>query len=210
MKKINRSTLKQLLPSIIFVLIGLLFIIFSESITNYIVLILGICVLGYGLYNIFVALYNKKRINPTFNYYKGGIATVIGVLLVLFSKNIANLIMVFAGFYVVLSSLLSIYTAWKLYTPSKERNTRLVFGGVELLIGLILTFLPQSSLSFICIVIGIYLLYKGSTMAIGILFFKQKRNSGFFYSNNTYYEEKNDDPNIIDHDDIKDKDILKK
>lgn len=210
MKKINKQTIKKLLPSLILIILGLLFIIFSKSITNYIVLILGCILLIYGLSVVFYALYNKKKYNPTLNFYKGGITSLFGLLLIIFSKNIANLIMVFSGFYVVLTSLVSIYTAWKFYSPSKERNIRVILAFIELAIGLTISFSPQSSMSLICIFIGIYLLYKGIVIALNILAFKQKKNYGFFYTNSSFKEEKNKDPNIIDHDEITDDHIIKK
>ena len=114
MKKINKETLKNLLPSLILGILGLLFIIFSNSITNYIVIIIGGILLIYGLSTLIYAIYNKKKYNPTLDFYKGGITALFGLLLVIFSRNIANLIMVFSGFYVVLTSLVSIYTTWKL------------------------------------------------------------------------------------------------
>lgn len=210
MKKINKQTIKKLLPSLVLIILGLLFIIFSKSITNYIVLILGCILLIYGLSVVFYALYNKKKYNPTLNFYKGGITSLFGLLLIIFSKNIANLIMVFSGFYVVLTSLVSIYSAWKFYSPSKERNIRFILAFIELAIGLTISFSPQSSMSLICIFIGIYLLYKGIVIALNILAFKQKKNYGFFYTNSSFKEEKNIDPNIIDHDEITDDHIIKK
>ena len=210
MKKINKETIKKLLPSLILILLGLLFIIFSNSITNYIVTILGGILLIYGLSTLLYALYNKKKYNPTLDYYKGGITSVFGLLLVIFSKSIANLIMVFSGFYVVLTSLVSIYTSWKFYTKSKEKNVRLIFSFVELVIGLVISFSPQSSLSFICILIGIYLLYKGVIIILNILVFKENKNYGFFYTNSTFKEERKKDPNIINHDEITDDHIIKK
>lgn len=210
MKKINKETFKKLLPSLILVILGLLFVIFSNSITNYIVIIIGGILLIYGLSTLIYAIYNKKKYNPTLDFYKGGITALFGLLLVIFSRNIANLIMVFSGFYVVLTSLVSIYTAWKFYTPSKERNARLILSFIELAIGLVISFSPQSSLSFICILIGVYLLYKGAIIALNILLFKEKKNYGFFYTNSTFKKEKEKDPNIIDHDEITDDHILKK
>ena len=210
MKTFNKDTLKNLLPPLVLIILGLLFIIFSNSITNYIVVIIGGILLLYGLSTLIYAIYNKKKYNPTLDFYKGGITSLFGLLLIIFSKNIANLIMVFSGFYVVLTSLVSIYTSWKFYSPSKERNVRLILSFIELVIGLTISFSPQSSLSFICILIGIYLLYKGIVIALNILVFKEKKNYSFFYTNSTFKEEKKQDPNIIDHDEITDDHILKK
>ena len=57
----QKETFKKLLPSLILGILGLLFIIFSNSITNYIVIIIGGILLIYGLSTLIYAIYNKKK-----------------------------------------------------------------------------------------------------------------------------------------------------
>jgi len=210
MKTFLKENYKQLLVYLSLILLGLLFVIFSNSISNYIVIILGVILVLFGGSTIAIALYQKKRINPTLNFYKGGISLIIGLLLIIFSKHIINLILLISGFIIVLSSLLSLYTTWKLYVPSKERNVRLILSSVELIIGLILTFSPQESISLICIILGIYLIYKGGISLLKLIAFKNSKNNRNFSTNFNYESEYKKDPNIIDQDEIKDDDILKK
>ncbi|MBQ9730557.1 MAG: DUF308 domain-containing protein [Bacilli bacterium] len=202
--------LKQLIVPIIFIVLGILFIIFSDSVANYFIIILGSITLIYGLTTLFIALYNKKKYNPKLDYYKGGICSILGLLLILFSKNIANLIMAFSGFAITVSGLLSTYTAWKLYPRGKEKLVRLIFGICELLIGLTIAFAPQTSMQVICLFIGGYLIWKGILMIIDLFFLNKKKNYGFFYTKSDFRREENNDPNIIDHDEIRDDQILKK
>lgn len=201
---------KKLIFPIIFLIIGVLFIIFSDTVTEYIVMALGSLLLIYGLSIIFTNLFYKRSFANIIEKYKTIASIIIGLLSIIFASNIADLLMIFAGFYIVLSSLISFYTTWKFYPKSKEKNIQLIFIGFELAIGLVLSFSPGESLSFICILIGAYLIYKSIITIINTLFFKKEKNYGFFYTNYKYEETKKHDPNIIDHDDIKDDQILKK
>ncbi len=201
---------KKLILPLILIIIGVLFIIFSESVANYMIIILGGILAIYGISTLLIALYNKKKYNPKLDYYKGGITLILGLLLIIFSKGIANMIMLLSGFTITISGLLSVYTTWKLYPRSKEKLVRLLFGIVELGIGIFLAFAPQTSISVICLLIGGYLIWKGMIILVDFFFFKGKKNIGNFYTYSYYEEKKNNDPNIIDHDEITDDQILKK
>lgn len=201
---------KKLILPLILIIIGVLFIIFSESVANYMIIILGGILAIYGISTLLIALYNKKKYNPKLDYYKGGITLILGLLLIIFSKGIANMIMLLSGFTITISGLLSVYTTWKLYPRSKEKLVRLLFGIVELGIGIFLAFAPQTSISVICLLIGGYLIWKGMIILVDFFFFNGKKNIGNFYTYSYYEEKKNNDPNIIDHDEITDDQILKK
>ena len=210
MKKINKEKMKKIIQPIVLVVLGALFIIFSNSITNYLVLVLGIAIFGYGLSHFLIALFNKKKVNVTVEYYKGGIGVVVGLLFMITRQNLVNILIVFAGLFAVVSSLVSLYFILKVYSNSKERNIRFVFELIELILGLVLVFTPQTSLSLICILIGIYLLYKGLAIGYSVLFLKEQRNYSFFYHNEENYSKPKKDPNIIDHDEITEDHIIKK
>ena len=210
MNKINKEKMKRLIQPIVLTILGLLFIIFSNSITNYLVLILGIAIFGYGLSHFLIALFNRKRVNITVEYYKGGLGVIVGLLFMISRQNLVNILIVFAGLFAVVSSLVSLYVIMKAYSSSKERNIRFIFEVIELILGLVLILAPQTSLSLICILIGVYLLYKGIVIGYSVIFLKEPKNFSFFYHKETSNSSPKKDPNIIDHDEITDDHIIKK
>ena len=109
MKKINKDKVKRLIQPIVLVVLGALFIIFSNSITDYLVLILGVAIFGYGLSHFLIALFNRKKVNITVEYYKGGLGVIVGLLFMITRQNLVNILIVFAGLFAVVSSLVSLY-----------------------------------------------------------------------------------------------------
>ena len=91
MKKFNKEKIKKIIQPIVLVVLGALFIIFSNSITNYLVLVLGVAIFGYGLSHFLIALFNKKKVNVTVEYYKGGIGVVVGLLFMITRQNLVNI-----------------------------------------------------------------------------------------------------------------------
>ena len=172
--------------------------------------IVGLAIFGYGLSHFLIALFNKKRVNITVEYYKGGLGVIAGLLFMISRQNLVNILIVFAGLFAVVSSLVSLYVIMKAYSSSKERNIRLIFEIIELVLGLVLILAPQTSLSLICILIGVYLLYKGLVIGYSVIFLKEPKNFSFFYNNETSNSSPKKDPNIIDHDEITDDHIIKK
>ena len=210
MKKINKDKVKRLIQPIVLVVLGALFIIFSNSITDYLVLILGVAIFGYGLSHFLIALFNRKKVNITVEYYKGGLGVIVGLLFMITRQNLVNILIVFAGLFAVVSSLFSLYVILKAYSSSKEKTIRFIFELVELILGLVLVCAPQTSLSLICILIGVYLLYKGIVIGYSVIFLKEPKTYSFFYNNEKHHDKPKKDPNIIDHDEITDDHIIKK
>lgn len=211
MKTNIKEVISKYLPSVLLIILGIAFIIFSNSITTYIVTILGIYLIIVGANKLYQDhIYSKE----SYLYSLPGVTILIlGILTVIFSSSLAAIFLSLIGVYVLCSGIISSINDYKSLNNNKENIIKLIFGIIETIIGIILVFKPGSTLSFINIIIGIYLIYKGIILIINKRYFKTTSSFSFIFkskSSKKQTKETKKDPNIIDHDEITDDDILKK
>lgn len=213
MKTNIKENISKYLPSILLIVLGVAFIIFSNSITTYIVTIFGIYLIILGANKLYQDhSYNKGNSSSLYSL-PGVTILVLGILTIVFSSSLAAIFLILIGVYVLCSGIMSSILAYKMLNKSKESIAKLIFGIIETAIGIILIFKPGGTISFINIIIGIYLIYKGIILIINKRYFKATSGFSFTFKStkhNSQKKQKKNDPNIIDHDEITDDDILKK
>ena len=114
-KVLKKTGLSSLLISIIFAILGIVLIKNPDETVKFISYILGITFMMVGLYKIIIYLRNKNK----FDFYNydmtfGIIAIILGVVTIVYSKQIGALFRILIGLWIVYSSIIRIDLAYKL------------------------------------------------------------------------------------------------
>ncbi len=114
-KVLKKTGLSSLLISIIFAILGIVLIKNPDETVKFVSYILGITFMMVGLYKIIIYLRNKDK----FDFYNydmtfGIIAMILGVVTIVYSKQIGALFRILIGLWIVYSSIIRIDLAYKL------------------------------------------------------------------------------------------------
>lgn len=114
-KVLKKTGLSSLLISIIFAILGIVLIKNPDETVKFISYILGITFMMVGLYKIIIYLRSKDK----FDFYNydmtfGIIAMILGVVTIVYSKQIGALFRILIGLWIVYSSIIRIDLAYKL------------------------------------------------------------------------------------------------
>lgn len=117
----------SLVESVIFAIIGLILICNPEQSIQVIYTILGIIFILAGAYKIFIHLTAKENGNVYDNSIVFGImAIVIGIITMVFSKEITTLFSISIGVWIIYSSILRLSSSIRLKTISPASNLWIV------------------------------------------------------------------------------------
>lgn len=171
MKRFKSLRINMLATSIVYVLLGLVFIIWPEVVTQSIAVIVGVMLALAGVVYI-IDYFRKWDIEYRSNGLAIGILLLFGALLLLLQSNLlAAALPILLGFAVVVSGTVKLQNAVVLY-KAKERAwvPVLVMAGVSLIFGIIIMVDPFTALYALIVFIGVALLISGLTdLAIIIL-----------------------------------------
>lgn len=114
-KVLKKTGLSSLLISIIFAILGIVLIKNPDETVKFVSYILGITFMMIGLYKIIIYLRNKDK-SDFYNYDMtfGIIAMILGIVTIVYSKQIGALFRILIGLWIVYSSIIRIDLAYKL------------------------------------------------------------------------------------------------
>lgn len=148
--------------SIFYLIIGLLLIIFNQSIYSIIFQILGGLILIFGGYKIFLYLVLKNK-NSSYHLYNGMTFIFIGLFILLFGETLSYLLLIIFFFYLLVGSFLKLLEISKLMKYHKPYIIELIPTLLQLILSLFLIFNISKSIEITIIIIGIYLIIKSIT-----------------------------------------------
>lgn len=171
MKFLKSLQINALIMAIIYVGLGLLFILMPETVTASIAIILGIVLLVAGVVYI-INYFRRWDIEYRSNGLAIGILFIFGALFLFFQSNLIEMIIpLLLGLAVVVSGTIKLQNAIVLY-KTRERMwiPVLVLAVICLVLGFVIMIDPFGTLSALVIVIGIGLMLSGlSDLVIIIL-----------------------------------------
>lgn len=152
--------------SIIYIILGLIFILWPGASVLSICYIVGAVILVLGLIKViswFSYNYNQANSTFTFDFAYGIIATLLGLFMLLFPNTIVSALPIVLGILVLFDSIMRIQIAFDLKSASSKRFTStLILALLTGVFGLIIMFNPFKVALTLTVFIGIVFLISGA------------------------------------------------
>lgn len=176
MRLLKELKINTLITAVVYVVLGLLFIILPEAVARSIAVILGIVMAILGIAYI-VDYFHKWDIEYKSNGLAVGILLIFGSLFLLFQGDIiVAIIPLILGFAVVLSGTIKLQNAIVLNRAKESMWVSvLVLAVISLALGFIIMINPFAMFAALIVFIGIGLLISGVTDLI-IIFLMSRRS----------------------------------
>lgn len=174
-KKINKFVNLSIIASIIFTIIGLCLIIFPDVSLNIISYIIGGLFLILGIY-LFTINYNSLILTDMIFF--GVMMVLLGIILIVYPKIIAQLIPIVLGIWFITDSIIKIRISLSLkeYSDSPWILT-LILAIISMLCGIIFILHPLASSEVITSFIGILIMVYALSDIIDMFMFKKHINN---------------------------------
>ena len=175
MKTLKSLQINALVTAIVYVVLGLVFVLIPNIVTSTVAIILGVALALAGVVYI-IDYFRKWDIEYRSNGLAIGILLLFSSLFLFFQSDvIATIIPLLLGFAVVVSGTIKLQNAIVLY-KAKEKMwiPVLVLAGVCLILGVIIMFDPFAAMTGLIILIGVSLLVSGITDLV-IIFLMSRR-----------------------------------
>lgn len=151
-----------LISSLAYLVMGIILIIFPNSISNVLCYALGIVVTIYGLFNIVVFFLKKENNNMYLELIVGVVATAFGIFTLFSPSVIVNIIFVTIGIIIIIDSLMDIKNSFQLKVLGmKYWWVCAVISVLVILLGLSTIFFPTFFGNFLIFLLGIVMIYEG-------------------------------------------------
>lgn len=175
MKTLKSLQINALVTAIVYVGLGLIFVLVPNIVTSSVAIILGVALALAGVVYI-IDYFRKWDIEYRSNGLAIGILLLFSALFLFFQSDvIATIIPLLLGFAAVVSGTIKLQNAIVLY-KAKEKMwiPVLVLAGVCLILGVIIMFDPFAAMTGLIILIGVSLLVSGLTDLV-IIFLMSRR-----------------------------------
>ena len=96
---------EAILISIIFLLLGIIFLIFPNISIHVIAYLIAIILIGSGIYLIFLEIYTKSFFLPVDTLFNGILSTIFGIIILIYPDIFKIMIPIILGTYFILDSI---------------------------------------------------------------------------------------------------------
>ena len=173
--EIKKSAWAAIIESIILIILGVLFLVFQESMVKVIAYIVGAFFIVKGGFQIITYFIDKGQ-NDFFNnsLLAGVISVLIGIAALLVGEEIAHVFRIIIGVIIIYESLVRINTASKLATAKVPTwKYILILALIMLVIGIFVTFYSGAVITLV----GWMMILTGLIGVIGDAMFLQNVNA---------------------------------
>lgn len=162
-QQIRSMKLTKAIISIITIVIGLVFIIWSEQSLNIICSLFGwiLCAAGVVCVVMYFVNYKDRNVLTYLALIVGVFVAVIGMWLAINPKVIESLLPSIVGLIIVISGIVNLSECATVKKQNGSFLASLILSIVTIVIGLVIFFHPHAFNDFIIILIGIGLIYDG-------------------------------------------------
>lgn len=166
-----------IIASLSYLVLGLIMILFPDSVSNVLCYTLGIVLTVYGLFNI-ISFFINKEMNLYLELIVGVIATAFGIFTLFSPTIIVDIIFVTIGIVIIIDSLMDIKHSFQLKAlEMKYWWVCTAISAAVIFLGLCTIFFPKFFGDFLIILLGIIMIYEGiSGLSIIGLFSHYSKN----------------------------------
>lgn len=167
----RKSLVSDIIISVCMFVLGIFLLLYGQELMNLIVVLLGVSLMLYGIFNIITYFRYRLTNNPISNLIYGIVSCVFGIILAVKPELISDIISFIVGAYILLISIPSLVDAIK----NKEKVNPISIGlsiagiviGILCLIGKLV--IPQ----FIFFFLGLMLIIYGIINLINVILLDQ-------------------------------------
>jgi uncharacterized membrane protein HdeD (DUF308 family) len=162
------------LISAIYIVFGLLLLIFPDTMKNLICILLGIAALAIGIIKLII-YFRKNRLEAALAYDMalGIIFVILGIIILIFQGKVLEILPVVFGIFILISSLMKIQTAADIRRLGGTKWWLvLIFAIVSVIFSVILILRPEFMVNASFIIIGIFMVIDGIGGAAGALMYE--------------------------------------
>lgn len=162
-ERLKNMTVSFVFLSILYLVLGVVLLIWPTTVMNIICYLFGAILLLYGVFAIWGYYRNEDRKGSAFlGLFLGIVAAAVGAVMIIYPPLIQGIIPVILGLYIAIDGLLSVKRTLELHRMDFARwNLNLILSLVSAGLGVFVVFHPLLTEAALFRVIGVVLLYAG-------------------------------------------------
>lgn len=159
---LNNLKKDVVLFSILYIIVGAIFLFYPEMSANIIAYILGGTIIAFGISKLIVyRKYSELVFGGRLDLLIGAVALGVGIFIVFNPKIVISILPFIAGIFMIIEALSLLQNTGKLKEHKNKYNTSLVLAVVLLIGGIIVLINPFKTATTILMFIGIFFIYDG-------------------------------------------------
>jgi uncharacterized membrane protein HdeD (DUF308 family) len=174
--KIKTFKFENILSAIMYVIIGLLLMLFPDSIAKSICYAIAVVIIVIGIIKIISFLMKDAQEGFARTGLVSGILFIIaGIFVIIRAKVIISIIPFVLGILILFSGISKLQNALQLRNYTRDNNdAMLVAAAVNIILGIILAFNPFRAAKFMLVILGICMVLTGLSDIIGGIYSYKK------------------------------------
>lgn len=174
LKKLNQIMNEAILISIIFLLLGIIFLIFPNISIHVIAYLIAIILIGSGIYLIFLEIYTKRFFLPVDTLFNGILSTIFGIIILIYPDIFKIMIPIILGTYFILDSIFKLKLVVLLRRIDNNHWIITLLSTIlSTICGIILILNPTDGSIALALFTGICLIIYSLTGIIDMILFKK-------------------------------------
>ncbi len=174
LKKLNQIMNEAILISIIFLVLGIIFLIFPNISIHVIAYLIAIILIGSGIYLIFLEIYTKSFFLPVDTLFNGILSTIFGIIILIYPDIFKIMIPIILGTYFILDSIFKLKLVVLLRRIDNNHWIITLLSTIlSTICGIILILNPTDGSIALALFTGICLIIYSLTGIIDMILFKK-------------------------------------
>lgn len=174
LKKLNQIINEAIGISIIFLLLGIIFLIFPNISIKIIAYLIAIILIGSGIYLTYLEIYTKSFLLPIDTLFNGILSILFGIIILIYPDIFKIMIPIILGTYFILDSIFKLKLVVLLRRiDNKNWIVTLLLTVLSIICGIILILNPIDSSIALALFAGITLIIYSLSGIIDMILFKK-------------------------------------
>ncbi len=173
----NEVTKKSLwITTIVTILIGFIFVVFRANILDFLSYIIGAIIIVMGAISVIVYFrnYGKSTTGYSFGFAVGLVMIVFGIYLLVDTKFILQILVVFFGFYILTNGIVGLQLVLEsLRAKNSKWKVAAIVAAINTILGVLVLINPFGAMEVLIVYVGAFLMITG-LLNIGSLVFAKK------------------------------------
>mgnify|MGYP004630043433 FL=1 len=174
LKKLNQIINEAIGISIIFLLLGIIFLIFPNISIKIVAYLIAIILIGSGIYLTYLEIYTKNFLLPIDTLFNGILSILFGIIILIYPDIFKIIIPIILGTYFILDSIFKLKLVVLLRRiDNKSWIVTLLLTILSIICGIILILNPIDSSIALALFAGITLIIYSLSGIIDMILFKK-------------------------------------